>query len=401
MKSLKDFDFENKRVLVRADFNVPLQNSQVLNDFKIRAGLPTIEYLLKQKAKIILLSHLGRPTNNEQGTLHQNKLGAGHAGNNEQYSLKPLAGHISKLLNQEVGFLDNCLGEPIKKEIEQLKPGQIVLLENLRFHKGELDNLPDFSRALARLGEIFVNDAFGVSHRAQASLVGLPEYLPKCAGLLLEKEIKALSRILEEPLRPLVVIIGGVKISTKIKVIKSFLEKADNLILGGALANTVISAKDFAIGKSVSEEEMVEEVKKLELTDIKLHIPVDVVASAELSGRNGSRISSVGHVQKNEMILDIGPETIGLFKRIISQAKMIFWNGPMGLSEKEEFSQGSREIAQAIAQSSAFSVVGGGETIALLEKLDLLEKIGHVCTGGGAMLKFLAGEKLPGLEALE
>jgi phosphoglycerate kinase len=383
MRFFRDFDFKNKRVLVRVDFNVPLQDSRVIDDFKIQATLPTIRYLIDQGAKIILISHLGRPVDREV-----------------QSSLRPVVQRLSELLGQEVKFLSDCLEEERRKEIVQLKPGQVLLLENIRFYPGEQANDSAFVQALAQLGDIYVNDAFGTVHRAHASIVGLPKYLPSCAGLLLEKEIKVLSDVLEKPQHPLVVVIGGVKISTKIKIIESFLKKTDDLILGGALANTVISAKGFAIGKSIVEEEMIKEVKRLELTNIKLHIPVDVITSVDAKGLAPSRIAPVGNTREEEMILDIGPDTIQLFSRIISQARMIIWNGPMGLFEVEKFAQGTKKVAEAVAQSSAFSVVGGGDTISCLSQLDLIDKIDHVSTGGGAMLKFLAGEKLPGIESL-
>ncbi len=388
MKFLRDFNFKDKRVLVRVDFNVPLGNDGRVDekeDWRLEAALPTIRYLLEQRAKIILLAHLGRPGGKIVESLR----------------LNPVAQRLEELLGQPVVKLDDCLGQEVEKRLKNIQAGEIFLLENLRFQAGEKNNQSDFAQQLAKLGEVYVNDAFGTIHRAHASIVGLPQYLPHRAGLLLEKEIKALSKILDEPVHPLLVIIGGVKISTKIKVIKSFLEKTDSLILGGALANTVISAKGFAIGKSVVEEEMVDEVKKLELTNIKLHIPVDVIASIDAQGQAPSRIVPVGKTEEKEMILDIGPDTIQLFNQIISQAKMIVWNGPMGVFEVAKFASGSRAVAQAVAQSSAFSVVGGGDTITLLEQLNLTNRIGHISTGGGAMLKFLAGEKLPGIEALE
>ena len=384
MKFLRDLSFENKRVLVRADFNVSLKDDQIVSDFRIQAVLPTIKHLIQKKAKVILLSHLGRPKDSE-----------------EQYSLEIVSQRLSELLGQEVGFLNNCIGPEVEKGVEDLKPGQIVLLENLRYHKQEKENDPEFVKKLAQLGEMYVNDAFGVIHRAHASVVGLPKHLPSCAGLLLEKEIKNLSKVLDEPEHPLTVIIGGIKISTKIEVIKEFLESADHLILAGALANTVISAKGIAIGKSIVEERMVEEVKRLNLTNTKLHIPVDVVASSDPSGKSSSRIAPTGNIEKEEMILDSGPDTNHLFEDIISQSKTIVWNGPMGLFEVEEFASGSRAIAEAIAKTEGFSLVGGGDTITLLEQLNLLDKIDHVSTGGGAMLKFLARDELPGIEALK
>lgn len=388
MRTLRDFNFKNKRVLVRVDFNVPLGNDRRIDreeDWRLEATLPTIRYLLDQKAKIILLAHLGRPGGKIVESLR----------------LDPIAQRLKGLLDQPVVKLDNCLGQEVEERIKNIQAGEIFLLENLRFQAGERNNQSDFAQQLAKLGEIYVNDAFGTIHRAHTSIVGLPQYLPSCAGLLLEKEIKALSKVLDEPIHPLVVIIGGVKISTKIKVIKNFLKQADNLILGGALANTVIRAKGFAIGKSVVEEEMVDEVKKLDLTNIKLHIPVDVIASIDAQGQAPSRIVPVGRTKEKEMILDIGPDTCQLFNQIISQAKMIIWNGPMGVFEVAKFASGSRAVAQAVAQSSTFSVVGGGDTITLLEQLNLIDKMGHISTGGGAMLKFLAKEKLPGIEALE
>lgn len=384
MKFLRDFNFKNKQVLVRVDFNVPLEDSRIVNDFRMQAALPTIKYLLEQGAKVILLSHLGRPVNTEK-----------------QCSLEIVSQHLSELLGQPVKFLNDCLSSQTKEGVKKIKSGQVVILENLRFYPGEVKNEPSFAKQIADLGEVFVNDAFGVIHRPHASIIGLPQYLPSCAGLLLEKEIKTLSKVLDKPEHPLVIIIGGVKISTKIKVIKSFLERADDLILGGALANTVISAKGFAIGKSIVEEAMIDEVKKLELTNTKLHIPVDVIASIDVQGQAPSRIAPVGHTKEKEMILDIGPDTSQLFSQVISQAKTIIWNGPMGLFEVEKFAGGSEKIAQAVAQNKGFSLVGGGETITLLDQLGLLEKIGHVSTGGGAMLKFLAQERLPGIEALE
>ncbi len=381
MKFLRDSSVKGKRVLLRVDFNVPVGDDGLVDskeDWRIEASLPTINYLLSQKAKIILLSHLGRPGGRVVESLR----------------LDPIAQRLEELLGHPVIKLNGLSCQNIRR-------GQIVLLENLRFYPGEEKNDSDFAKELAKLGEIYVNDAFGDAHRAHASMVGLPRYLPSCAGLLLEKEIRVLSEISERAERPLIVIIGGVKISTKIKVIKNFLKKADGLILAGALANTVISAKGFAIGKSISEEEMVEEVKKLKLTNTKLHIPVDVVASIDSSGRAPSRVAAVGNTKEKEMILDIGPDTIQLFGQVISQAKTIIWNGPMGVFEVEKFAQGSKKIAQMVAQSDGFSLVGGGETIALLEQLGLLKKINHISTGGGAMLKFLTGEKLPGIEALK
>lgn len=384
MNSLRDLNITNKKVLVRTDFNVSLKDGQIVDDFRIRASLPTIKKLLEKKAKIILISHLARP--------------AGHR--EREYTLKPIAQRLSALINQPVQFLDDCLGQSVQEAVNQMQPGQIILLENLRFYPEEENNHPEFAKQLASLAEIYINDAFGVSHRAHTSIVGLPQYLPNCAGLLLEKEIKVLSQILESPQGPLVVIIGGVKISTKLKVIKNFLAKVDHLCLGGALANTILRAQGIAVGQSLVEEEMLGKIKELNLTDTKLHLPVDVVTSLDSQNYTFNRIAPVGGTEEKEVILDIGPETRELFSSIIQPAKTIVWNGPMGFFEIEEFAQGTKAIAEAVAQSGGFSVVGGGETITFLDKLGLSDKISHLSTGGGAMLQFLAGQKLPGIEAL-
>lgn len=385
MKTLYDFNVTNKRVLVRTDFNVSLKDGQIVDDFRIRASLPTIKKLLEKKAKIILISHLARP--------------AGHR--EREYTLKPIAQRLSELINQPVKFLDDCLGQSVQEAVNQMPAGQIILLENLRFYPEEENNHPEFAKQLASLAEIYLNDAFGVCHRAHASIVGLPQYLPSAAGCLLEKEIKVLSQILESHQGPLVAIIGGVKISTKLKVIKNFLAKADHLCLGGALANTILRAQGIAIGQSLVEEEMIEKIKELNLTDTKLHLPVDVVTALDSQNHTFNRIAPVGGTEENEVILDIGPETRELFSTIIKRAKTIAWNGPMGFFEIEEFAQGTKAVAEAVAQNKGFSLVGGGETITFLDKLGLSDKISHLSTGGGAMLQFLAGQKLPGIEALE
>lgn len=381
MRTLKDFNLKNKKVLLRVDFNVPVGEDGRVDgkeDWRLEASLPTIEYLLKQAAQVILISHLGRPGGEVV----------------EKLRLNPVAQRLEELLKRPV-FKSDDLSCPSPEE------SQLVLLENLRFYKGEKKNSADFAKQLAALADFFVNDAFGTIHRPHASIVGLPKCLKSCSGFLLAKEVEMLSKVLDKPEHPLTVIIGGGKISTKIKMLANFLGRADSLLVAGALANTVISAKGFAIGRSVTRGDMVAEVKKLELTNNKLHIPVDVIASVRPDGRANSRVVPVGRTNPEEMILDIGPDTIQLFKQIISTAKTIVWNGPMGVFEVDKFAQGSRQIAEAIAANQNFSLIGGGDTIVLLEKMNLLKKIDHVSTGGGAMLKFLSGQKLPGLEALD
>ena len=392
MRVLEDFELKEKKVIIRADFNTPIDEGEIKNCFRLEAVLPTLRYLISKKAKIILIAHLGRPNLNFNGELELREK--------NEFTMRPLALKLSDLLGQEVFFAKDCIGEIAEKEIDKLRPGQVILMENLRFYKGETENSLDFAKSLAKLGDIYINEAFGVSHRKHASIVGVPKFLPSGAGFFFDKEISNLSMILKEPKHPLSVIIGGVKISTKIKVIRKFLSKADNIALGGALANTVISAKGFAIGKSISEEDMISEVQNLNLTDTALHIPVDVVVSSDSSGDKEINVAPVGKTKEEDMILDIGPDTRNLFKEIIFQSKTIIWNGPMGLWEVEEFAEGTKEIARYISQADAFTVVGGGSSVSALEKLNLMDKINHVSTGGGALLEFLSEESLPGIEAL-
>jgi len=388
MKFLKDFNVKNKRVLVRCDFQIPLsEKGEILDDFKIKLTIPTIEYLKKKKAKIILMSHW-QPE-----------------GKGEAQSLKPIFFRLKELLGQELKFLDDCLGEKVKKEIEKMKMGEVLLLENLRFYKEEKENNLDFAQKLAKLGDIYINEAFSVCHRAHASIVGIPKYLPSAMGFLLEKEIKNLNKILKNPFHPLVVIIGGKKIETKIKVIENFLERADHLLLGGKIANTILGVKgifkDGFLTEGI-EEKMFKKIESLDLTNPKLHLPLDVIVSLDETGLVYIRQAAPANFKKDEMILDIGPETINIFSKIIKQAKMILWNGPLGLFERKLFEKGTKEIAQAIVQNrSAFKVAGGGETVAALNKFGFFNNFDHVSTGGGAMLEFLAGEELPGIKALK
>lgn len=380
-------NLSGRKVLVRCDFNITLdKNGKVLDDFRIRASLPTIKYLLKRQAKIILMSHFGRPEGKVVNSMR----------------LTPIQKILSDYLKIEVKKGDDCIGSEVKNLVSQLKPGEILLLENLRFHPEEEANDDNFARQLADLGETFVNDAFGACHRAHASIVGINKYLSSCAGLLLQKEVEVLSRVIQNPERPLAVVIGGAKISTKIKLIQEYLTKADHIILGGALANTVLHAQGLAVGKSMIEEEVVPEVKKLKLTDTKLHLPVDVIVSTDKTGKSECKINPVGKTGPQELILDIGPETEAIFDSVVKTSKMIIWNGPMGLFEVEAFSHGTKAMAESVANcSQCFSIVGGGETTCFLERFGIIDKFSHVSTGGGAMMEFLAGDKLPGIEALK
>jgi phosphoglycerate kinase len=376
-----------KKVLVRNDFNITISNDgKILDDYRIRASLPTIKYLLEQKAKIILSSHFARP---EGKVVEEMRLG-------------PVKKRLSELLGMEIKMAGDCIGPEVENSVSQLKEGEILLLENLRFHAEEEANDDEFAKKLASLAEIYINDAFGASHRAHASIVGIIKYLPSYAGLLLQKEFEVLSKALSSPERPLTVVIGGAKISTKMKLIEEYLKRADHIILGGALANTVLHAQGIAVGKSLIEEEAIPELKKLKLTDVKLHIPVDVVTSTDKTGQAEIKINPVGRTTEGELILDIGPETEKVFDSVIRASKMIIWNGPMGLFEIEKFSHGTEAMAKSISNCpTCFSIIGGGETTCFVEKYGLIDKFSHVSTGGGAMLEFLAGDKLPGIIALE
>ncbi|MBU3901526.1 phosphoglycerate kinase, partial [Patescibacteria group bacterium] len=383
---------KNKRVLVRADFNVALDAAgQVLDDFRLRATLPTIQYLKEQGAKIILLAHLGRPLERSD----KSKVIS------DKFSLKPIAERLSELLGQTVKLAPDCIGEEVTRLAGQVKSGEILLLENLRWHQEEEANDMIFAKELAALGEVYINDAFGVSHRAHTSVAAITQFLPSGAGLLLAKEIANLTRVRDNPDHPLVAIIGGAKISTKIKLIQSFLDKAEDIILGGALANTMLHAKGVAIGRSFTETVNLPDLKNLEITSTKIHLPLDAVLCENQAGTGAFRIGAVGSTGEQELILDIGPDSQKMFAGIIARAKMVVWNGPMGLFEAKSFDNGTIAMAQAIVDSGAYSIVGGGETVAFLEKLGFIDKFSFVSTGGGAMMEFLAGEAMPGISALE
>ncbi len=379
LKSIRDFEIKGKRVLLRTDFNIPLdEKGEIEDDFRIKQTIPTIQYLIKKGAKIILISHLGRPK-----------------GKSKKYSLKPVSSRIEELLNKKIRFTD-------KEEVGDINEGEIVLMENLRFHPEEMENDQGFAQRLSKLGEIYINDAFSVCHRNHASIVGIPKILPSGIGLLLENEINALSKVIENPKRPLIAVIGGIKLSTKIGIIKNFLKTADHLLLGGKIFEPFLIAKGILVGKTFLSEEMENELEKINLTDPKIHLPVDGVIS--LSGLEEDYLhkSAIGKVRKDEGIFDIGPETIKLFSLLIESAGTIILSGPMGYFEREPFDIGSKSIVQAIIKNdSAFKVAGGGETNMFLAKYGFREKFNHISTGGGAMLAFLAGNKLPGIEALK
>jgi len=384
---LKDYNFYGKKTLVRCDFNVPLDNEKILDDFKLQKSLETIRHLKEKGAKIILISHLGRPEKGEK-----NKC-----------SLKSIALKLEELLATQVKFIEKSLGEIPKREIEKIKEGEIVLLENLRFEKGEKENDEKFARALADLGEVYINEAFAVCHRKHASVVLLPKFLPHFAGLQLEKEIKTLSQVLKNPLRPLSIIIGGVKVESKIKVIKKFLESTDHLLFGGEIANVFLRVKKICLAKPWPEEDICKIIEEIDLTNLKIHLPVDILTSPDEKGDIYIRTTGAGNIRQEEHSYDIGHDTINLFSEIVKESKTVVWAGPLGYFENEKFSQGTKKIAEAIAQEKEklFSIAGGGETIFAINKFNLGNKFDHLSTGGGAMLEFLAGEKLPGIEALK
>ncbi len=391
-RSLHDFNFSNKRVLVRCDFNVPVKDGKVLDDFRIRRALPTINYLKEVGAKVILLSHLGRPWDIKSKRRRKKK-----------YSLEPICERLKELLQGNIEFSEEIIGEEAQKKTQKMEEGDILLLENLRFEKGEEENNQEFAKALAELGEYFVEEAFSVCHRAHASVVSLPKILPNFAGFGLEKEVGVLSQISQNPQRPLVGIIGGAKIESKIKVIKKFLETADHLLLGGKIANVLLTIKGICVSKPLPEDKsIVERIQKLRLTNPKLHLPIDALVSFEKDREDHIRETGPANLRKEEEIFDIGKETIKTFGSIIKQAKTIFWSGPLGLAEHEKFSRGTKAIAEIIGHNqSAFKVVGGGDTIAILQGFGLLDRFSYIATGGGAMLAFLASDRMPGLEALQ
>lgn len=385
MKTIKDFNFKNKKVLIRADFNVPLdEKGNILDDFRIKAALPTIKYLMGKESKIILISHLGDP---EKGGLNK-------------YTLKPIAQRLEELLKIKIKFLADCIGSQAEKEAAAMKPKEVLLLENLRFHPEEKKNDPDFAKKIAKLGDIYLNEAFSACHRSHASITGIPKFLPKGAGFLLEKEIKILSKIKEKPERPLVVIIGGKKAS-KIESLPKFLEIADYVLFNGFLSKYLLLAKGILVDESSPDEKIIAVSKVVNFADPRLHFPKDILFS--LPGDwSYKKIGGLGTVKKEEEVFDIGPETIEVYSKIIDKARTIFWAGPLGYFEVEKFERGTREIGDKIVRNyKALKVAGGGDTISAIRKFGWMDKLDHVSTGGSAMLDFVCGNKMPGIEALK
>ena len=387
-KTIEDIDVQGKKVLVRVDFNVPLnENGEITDETRIRAALPTIQYLLDHGAKVILMSHLGRPKGEVK----------------PEFSLAPVAKRLSEILNTKVIFAKDCIGKEAQDAVDSMEAGQVVLLENLRFHKEETANDPEFAKQLASLGDIFVLDAFGTAHRAHASTAGVADYLPAVAGFLIGKELSIMGKALEDPARPFIAILGGAKVSDKIGVIENLLGKVDGLIIGGGMANTFVKAQGYEMGKSLVDDErlglardLMDQAKK---KGIKIMLPSDFVVAKEFKADAETQIVAAENIPADAMALDIGPSTRIIFANEIKSAKTVIWNGPMGVAEMPAFANGTKAIAEALADSSAITIIGGGDSAAAVKKLGYADKMSHISTGGGASLEFLEGKELPGVAA--
>lgn len=390
-KTVRDIDVSGKKVLVRCDFNVPMKDGAITDDIRITSAMPTIEYLVENGAKVILMSHMGRPKGEAK----------------PEFSLKPVADRLSELLGKDVIFAasDVVVDDSVKAAADALQAGQVMLLENVRYRKEETKNEEPFTGQLASLGEIFVNDAFGTAHRAHCSTAGLAEYMPSVSGFLIEKEVKFLGDALEDPARPFVAIMGGAKVGDKIPVIENLLKKVDCLIIGGGMSYTFFKAMGYEIGTSILDEASLELapelMKKAEEYGVKLLLPVDAVCAEEFSNDSPKAVFDRDKIPADMMGMDIGPETIKLYKEAIADAKTVVWNGPCGVFEMPNFAEGTKAVAAALASSDAVTIIGGGDSAAAVEQFGYADKMTHISTGGGASLEFLEGKALPGIECLE
>lgn len=390
-KTVRDIEVRGKRVLVRCDFNVPMQDGKITDDIRITSALPTIQYLLDHGAKVILMSHMGRPKGEAK----------------MEYTLKPVADRLAELLDRDVIFISvpEVVNQQIVETANGLQEGQVMLLENVRFRKEETKNESVFSKELAQLGEIFVNDAFGTAHRAHCSTAGVADYLPAVSGFLIEKEVKFLGEALENPQRPFVAIMGGAKVGDKIPVIENLLKKVDTLIIGGGMSYTFFKAMGLEIGTSILDEESVglagELMKQAESAGVKMILPVDVVCAKEFDNNSEKIVCDRENIPADRMGMDIGPKTAQLIREELLQAKTVVWNGPMGVFEMPNFAEGTKQVAESLAESDAVSIIGGGDSAAAVQQFGYGDKMTHISTGGGASLEFLEGKVLPGIAVLE
>lgn len=384
-KMITDLDVRNKRVLVRVDFNVPLKDGVIKDDTRIQAAIPTIQYLLDHHAAVILASHLGRPKGSPVA----------------EYSLKPVADYLGTLLKAPVKFAEDCIGDQARAAVKDLKTGEVLVLENTRFHAGEEKNDPAMAKALADLADLFVNDAFGSAHRAHASTAGVAEYIPAAAGFLMQKEIEYLGNAIDDPKRPFVAILGGAKVSDKISVIENLLKKADKILIGGGMANTFLAAQGYEMADSLVEKDALDQARDLITKGSgKLLLPVDLVIADAFEDTAEQKVVGLGNLPSGWRALDIGPETVSAFAEEIEKAGTIVWNGPMGVFEMPSFAKGTFAIAKVVAESKAISVIGGGDSVSAINQSGLADKITHISTGGGASLEMLEGLELPGLAVL-
>lgn len=388
LRDLPPSELLGKRVFVRVDFNVPLQNGVITDDGRIRAAIPTIQHLIQSGARVIIASHLGRPKGKPS----------------DEFSLKPVADRLAELLGKPVAFSSDCIGSDVQSSVNALKNGEILLLENVRFHSGEKSNDSAFAKSLSDLAELFVNDAFGTAHRAHASTAGIADYLPAVSGFLLEKELAYLGGVMESPERPFVAIIGGAKVSSKLSVLESMLDKVDSLIIGGGMAYTFLKAQGFEIGKSLCENDLLETANRLlqkaDALGKKIHLPVDAVCAREFSPDSPSVTVSVHDIPHDMLALDIGPESVAAFSEVLSSAKTILWNGPLGVFEMDAFAKGTFAIAHLLSESNGVTIIGGGDSAAAIAKAGLSDSMTHISTGGGASLELLEGKILPGIAVL-
>ena len=390
-KTIRDVDVAGKRVFVRADLNVPLDDGRITDDTRIRASLPTIVYLLERGASVILASHLGRPKGKVTDALR----------------LKPVADRLSQLLGRPVRMTGDALGPGVQVAVDKLRPGDLLMLENLRFHAAEEENDPAFATSLASFADLYVNDAFGSAHRAHASTEGITHHLPAVAGLLLEREVDALGKLLTKPPKPFHTVIGGAKVSGKLEVLEALLTRCQAVLVGGGMANTFLAARGTQLGKSLVEDEQLGNAERImgeaRRKRVRFMLPTDAVVAPQIHHRAQRRVVAIGDVPKDWMVVDIGPQTVAAYTEHLAKAKTIFWNGPMGVFEVPAFAEGTNAMARCLAERTrqgAITIVGGGDSVAAVEKLGLADRMTHVSTGGGASLEFVEGKRLPGVEAL-